>query len=295
MSSASVPPHGFVTVRGRGYRPEQVDAYTQALSRDRDAAWERAARLTVLARDMEAELRRVREAVAGLAPQDYASLGESARRLFQLVLDEAAEVRERARSAARAELAHAEARASDVRRAAQEAADALHAEAEEHARLCFLAARTEADEIRVGTRLGLKEFRAEALAALREIRQRTSALLVEQGREQAARWAEVERVEAEQVAAFEADHAERLARAEAALAEARQALGDAEESARRWQEEARARAAEILAEARLREDRIARETEDLLREHGETWDVVQAHMDHVRSRLSALTGRATAE
>ncbi|MBK3647358.1 cellulose-binding protein, partial [Streptomyces sp. MBT33] len=55
-------------------------------------------------------------------------------------------------------------------------------------------------------------------------------------------------------------------------------------------EEARARAAEILAEARLQEERIARETERVLREHGERWDDVQAQMDFVRSSLTALTG-----
>ncbi|MCZ9337953.1 cellulose-binding protein, partial [Streptomyces sp. TRM76130] len=49
-ASASAPVHGFVAVRGRGYRPEQVDVRAAVLSRERDAAWERAARLTVLAR-----------------------------------------------------------------------------------------------------------------------------------------------------------------------------------------------------------------------------------------------------
>lgn len=55
MSGASASPHGFATVRGRerGYRPEQVEACAAALSEERDAAWERAARLTVLAREME--------------------------------------------------------------------------------------------------------------------------------------------------------------------------------------------------------------------------------------------------
>lgn len=32
MSNASVSPHGFEAVRGRGYRPDQVDAYAAALS-----------------------------------------------------------------------------------------------------------------------------------------------------------------------------------------------------------------------------------------------------------------------
>ncbi|MFD8741155.1 cellulose-binding protein, partial [Streptomyces sp. NPDC059618] len=77
-----------------------------------------------------------------------------------------------------------------------------------------------------------------------------------------------------------------------ALSEAERALAEAGESARLLQEEAHARAAELLAEARAREERTARETERLLREHGERRDDVQAHMDHVRNSLSALTGRA---
>jgi hypothetical protein len=51
----------------------------------------------------------------------------------------------------------------------------------------------------------------------------------------------------------------------------------------------------VVAQARVRAERIARDTERVLREHGETWDDVQAHMDHVRSSLTALTGRAAAE
>src|SRR5689334_20593466 len=109
MSSASVSPHGFVTVRGRGYRPEQVDAYFAALSRVRDTAWERAARLTVLAKEMDAEVGRLREVVARLAPQTYETLGERACRIRELGEEEAAAVRENARSAARLAVAEGEA------------------------------------------------------------------------------------------------------------------------------------------------------------------------------------------
>ena len=85
MSSEPCSLHDFVVVKGRGYRPEQVDAYVDALFRDRDAAWERAARLTVLAKEMEAEAERLREEVAQLGPQTYEALGDQARRLFELV------------------------------------------------------------------------------------------------------------------------------------------------------------------------------------------------------------------
>ena len=295
MSSAPMTPYVFATVRGRGYRPDQVDAFLEALSLDRDAAWERAARLTVLAKDMGAEAARVREVVAQLPPQTYETLGESAQGLFQLVLAEAADLRDSARREAQQLVEEAEAQALGACRAAKEAADALRAEAEEHARQCLLAAQAEVDALRVGSRREAKEWRAEALTALREVRQRTTATLAEQARAHAEQWAAFEREEAERVTELEARLAERMARAEAALSEAERELREAEESARRSEEEAHARAGEILAEARRREERITRDTEEMLREHGETWDDVQAHMDHVRNSLITLTGRVALE
>jgi len=95
VSSASVSSHGFPVVRGRGYRPEQVDACVADLCADRDAAWERAARLTVLARQMDEELGRLRETVARRGPQTYEALGERARRLYELGEQEAAAARGR--------------------------------------------------------------------------------------------------------------------------------------------------------------------------------------------------------
>ncbi|MDG9719129.1 hypothetical protein [Streptomyces sp. DH24] len=160
MSSAPVSSYGFLTVRRRGYRPAQVDAYAAVLSHERDAAWERAARLTVLAREMGAE---------------------------------------------------------------------------------------------------------------------------------------AEREEAERLDAFETLGAQSLARAERTLAEARQALADEEASAARAQEAARERAEEILAGARARQEHIARETERMLREHGERWDRVRAELDRVHSSLAALTGQTAPE
>ncbi|WP_435847023.1 hypothetical protein [Streptomyces eurythermus] len=45
----------------------------------------------------------------------------------------------------------------------------------------------------------------------------------------------------------------------------------------------------------MREERIAQETERVLREHGDTWDAVQAHMDCARENLMTLTGRVVTE
>ncbi|GAA3789771.1 coiled-coil domain-containing protein [Streptomyces chiangmaiensis] len=294
MSSAAGSPHGFVSVR-RGYRPDQVDAYTAALSQDRDAAWERAARLTVLAREMEVDLVRLRETVAQLDPQTYEALGDRARRLFDMAQEEAVALREDALREARDMAAEAEEAAAQLREAAKADADEVRAEAEERVRTRLLAARAEADDVRILARREVKEGRGEALAALREVRQRTETLLAEQEREHAERWEGEERAAAARAAALDAAEAERVARVEAALSQAKQAFAEAEESARRIQRDAKARAAEVIADARLREERIARETERVLREHGEQWDCVQAQMDHVRNSLAMLTGRAAAE
>ncbi|RMB84578.1 cellulose-binding protein [Streptomyces shenzhenensis] len=295
MNGVSMASQGFLTVRGRGYRPEQVDACTAALSRERDAAWERAARLTVLAKDMEAEVERLRETVAGLAPQTYETLGERACCVFRLALEEAADLRESARCATREELARAEEHALGVRRAAQDAADALRAEAEEHARRRLLDAQAEADDARVGARREVKERRSEALAALRDVRQRTAGMLAEQAKEHAVRWAEADQEDVELAAARESGDTEAVARAEAAVGAAQRELGEAREAARRCQDEAHARAAEIVAEARVREDWIARETERVLCEHSAAWADMQAQLDRVRNSLASLTGRTAWE
>ncbi|AWW39168.1 cellulose-binding protein [Streptomyces cadmiisoli] len=290
MNSASVSPHGFLPVRGRGYRPEQADAYTAALFDDRDAAWERAARLTVLAREMAAEAEQWRRTVEELPPQTYEALGEGARHLFATVQEEAEAVRERARNAARECAEQAEAYAAGLREAARAHADSLRTGAEEYAGDRLLAARAVADQVRIAARRDVKECRAETLAVLRGARQRADAMLAELDREHTGRWTALERETGDAAAALDAHLAERVARAEAALAEAERDVAKAEESGRRWQEEARARGAEIIADARIEEERVSRETERVLREHGERWDTVQAQMDDVRNSLAALTG-----
>ncbi|MFI1679216.1 cellulose-binding protein [Streptomyces sp. NPDC020607] len=294
-SGASSSPYGFVTVRGRGYRPEQVEAHAAGLSQERDGAWERAARLTVLAKDMEMEAEHLRDVVSRLAPQTYETLSERARQILTLAETEAAAVRESAAAEAQAVTEDAEAGAREVRESARAYAERVGADAEERAGRRLQADRATADETRIAARQDVKAWRGEALAALREMRQRCEGLLAEQEKEQGERWEAAERETAEREAASDARDAERVAAAEARLSEAKRAFAEAEESARHRQEDAEARGAEIVAEAVLCEERVTRETERILREHGERWDEVRAHMDHVRSSLATLTGRAPAE
>ncbi|TXS40830.1 cellulose-binding protein [Streptomyces sp. uw30] len=295
MSSAPVSLHDFVVVKGRGYRPDQVDAYVDALFRDRDAAWERAARLTVLAKEMEAEAERLREVVAQLAPQTYESLGDQARRLYELVQEEAEAVREGARQEAESLVDKARTWASGLRDAAQAHADALGAEADAYAEERMLAARAEADEIRVDARRTVRDERGLELLALRELRHRTTRMLTEQTKDHGERWAVVEREAEEKLAAQVAAEEDRQVRAETASVEAKQAFADADAFARRVQEEAQARATELVTQARQQSEEIARETERVLREHGEMWDDVRTHIGQMRNSLTALTGQAAME
>ncbi|EHM30972.1 hypothetical protein SPW_0657 [Streptomyces sp. W007] len=67
--------YDVVGVRGRGYRPEQVDRATAALTAERDGALDELARLTGRVEELLAESARLAETVATLPVQDYAELG----------------------------------------------------------------------------------------------------------------------------------------------------------------------------------------------------------------------------
>ncbi|MFF0741013.1 cellulose-binding protein [Streptomyces sp. NPDC004111] len=293
--NASTSPHGFTRARGRGYRPEQVDHRIAALFQERDDAWERAARLTVLANELDAEADALRERVARLAPQTYESLGGRARSILALTEEQAYELRDTAAAEAAAVGDAAGRAAHDTRDEARAASDRLRAAAEEAAHRVLTEARAEADGTRSGARADAERWRAEAAAALEEMRRRTDGILADLQKDQADRWDTEEREIAAREAAEDERFAVLTARAEAVLGDAKKALAEAGEAARHRQEDAEARSAEIVAEARVREERVERETERVLREHEEEREEVQAHMAHVRSSLAGLTGRTAAE
>ncbi|WP_181143645.1 cellulose-binding protein [Streptomyces cinnamoneus] len=293
--SSSVSPDGFAVVRGRGYRPEQVDRAVAEFARQRDTAWERAARLTVLAREMEDEGRRLEQVVAKLPPQTYETLGPRAQGLVTTAELEAAGLRERAEAEAAEVQESAAAYGRELREAAHEYAVAVRAEAEEWARQAQLAAQTVADDLRTTVRQETKKRREESLAALKEMRQHTAMILAEQEKEQAERWDVAGREIAEREAAMDARVAALEEYARTALGEARRRYADTEEAARHGQEDAEAQAAAVIAQARVREERIARDTERVLREHEERREELRSHMAHVRHSLAALTGKPVAE
>ncbi|MEU1376478.1 cellulose-binding protein [Streptomyces triculaminicus] len=293
--SSSLSPDGFAVVRGRGYRPEQVDRTLAEFARQRDSAWERAARLTVLAREMEDEVRRLEQVVAKMPPQTYESLGPRAQGLVTTAELEAAGLRERSEAEAAEAQESSQTHARNLRDAAHEYAVAVRAEAEEWARQALLAAETVADDVCTTVTQEVKKRREESLAALTEMRQRTTHVLAEQEKEHTERWDAAGREIAEREAAMDARVAALEEYARTALGDARRRYADTEEAARHGQEDAEAQAAAVIAQARVREERIARDTERVLREHEERREELKSHMAHVRHSLAALTGKPVAE
>ncbi|MFG2095525.1 cellulose-binding protein [Streptomyces sp. NPDC048612] len=290
--SASVSPHGFETVRGRGYRPEDVDRRVEGISVDRDSCWERAARLTVLSNEMAAELAELQAHVAQLPPQTYVSLGSEARLILTTAESEAARLRAGAQQADEEIREAAAAYADEVGEAADKAADARRGEAETLARRTGEAARGEAAELVAVAAEDDKKLREEAAAELAEVRRRTAQLLRDQEQRQTEEWDGTGRDIAEREAETDRLVAELDARAKAARADSERLYAEAEEAARHRQEDAEDRAAGLLAQGQAEVERIERTTARVLREHDAERDEVRTHMAHVRNSLAALTGKA---
>ncbi|MER8072007.1 cellulose-binding protein [Streptomyces sp. NPDC094034] len=295
MAAAPLSAHGFAPVRGRGYRPEQVEREVTALFRDRDDAWERVARLTVLAKEMEGEAERLRERVAALPPQTYEKLGHRAQQILALAKQEDETVRTEAREESQAVIDTSRTAADQLREAARQRADAVRAEAEAYAGQVLRAARGAAEAARAEARREVTALRAESLAALKEVRRRTQGVIDEQERKQDDELAAAEREFAEREAASRVQHDELTAYAQLQLMAAQRAFSEAGEQARHGQEDAGARAEELLARARADAEGVARDTERLMREHSAACEEMRAHMAHVRTTLAALTGRAPTE
>lgn len=287
----SVSSQGFAVVRGRGrgYRTEQVDRAVAGLEASRDEAWERAAQLTVLVKELEERKRLLRNQVAVVPQRAYRGLGARAQELLVAVETEAAELLDVAEAAAHEMRADGEKTARSVEDAARVYAAGMRAEAERWAERCRVAARQAADHVRGEALRDAEEVRAQATAELEDAQQQAAMMLVEQGRKQAARSRAAELEIAEAEAETRARIEELGAQGEAALAEAQRAYGEAQEAAWRVLVGAEERCEELLARARAWEERITRETERLLEEHRVRREELRSALTHVRDHLSALT------
>ncbi|QKW52008.1 cellulose-binding protein [Streptomyces buecherae] len=291
--SGTDSPHGFTTTgRGeRGYRPAQVEQYLSQLSADRDAAWERAARLTVLANEMAAEAERLREVIAQLPPLTYEELGEGAQLILATAEQEAERLRAGAWSAAKEARGAAAEYADATRDAADAAANALRTGAERWAEQRIEAARVAAAELREAAERDALRERRDAVVELHQARERTEEFLAEQEQQHADRWEALGVEIAEREAALESRIAELEALGERTVAESQRAYAAVEEAARHGQEDAEAQGEELIARARARAERVERETEQILRAHAKEREELTSQMEHVRESLGVLTGR----
>ncbi len=287
----SVTPEGFNAARGRGYHPEQVDEFVAGLAHERDDAWERAARLTVLANEMETEAGTLRAAANGLGPVSYEALGPGAQELFAHVEAEAADVRDRGESDARAAYDTAERQGRDLRDRARADSDARLAQADAGAQGIRDAALAQAGDLLGAARAEAERLDSEAERALDGVRQDITRSLSEMETEQRNRLDALVGELTERERAVDQRLGDLMARAERLLTEAQQAHADAHDAARRTQDDAEATAAEIVAQARATEERVNQDSDRALRSHEAHRDEIRAHLAHVRSSLSALTGR----
>lgn len=284
-------PHAFTVVRGRGYRPEQVDRAMAVLIGQQEENRVRLAELAAREAELIAEAERLREVAASAPPPAYENLGRRARRLLTLAEAEAEDVRAAAGSDAARTEAEAEAEAEAVRAAAEEEAELLRTEAAAAAARRVEAARSEAEAMQAAAKEAARRTRAEAADALRDAQKQCDRELAEQERTHAARSEEAERELAERKRSVETYVGELADRGDELLKEARREREDAEEDARRWQEEAESRGEKLLAGARVRAEAVERETERVLDEHAGQAAEMRRHMARVRSTLAALTGR----
>jgi DivIVA domain-containing protein len=289
--SLTASAHHFAVARGRGYHPEQVDRFLEALCEDRDAAWERAARLTVLANEMDAECAAVRERLTALGPVRYEVLGAGAQQLLELAEAEAAAVRDRAAAALRAARGSADSAGEAMLRDARAAAQARIAAADARAARHLESAGAQAAELRAEAERCAAHLRQEAERALDDVRQQVERVTSGRQQEQGERLDAQRREFAHLAADADARTADRFAAAEAMLREAEDAYAVVEDEARRALDQAEAFAVDTLAEAGAREDRILREAERELRHHELRCEEIREHLALVSSSLSALTAR----
>ncbi|WP_074467896.1 hypothetical protein [Streptomyces sp. WMMB 714] len=284
-------PHAFAVVRGRGYRPEQVDRMVAGLIEQSRQDWEHVAELTARAEELRLEAARLQDAVAARPPEEYAALGENAGQLLSLAETESARLREAGQAEARRTMLEAESVSVAWREAAQRDAQRVRTEAAADAARTVEAARSEAVTLLAEARAAAEEARTGAEDNLREVSRRCAEALAEQERARAQAQEEAERRFAAREGEVEAYIESLAARGEQLLREARAERAEAEEAARLRHEEAVARGEELLAEARVREEAVERGTAEVLHEHAVRAEQLRQHMTRVRSTLASLTGR----
>ncbi|MEZ0091249.1 hypothetical protein [Streptacidiphilus sp. EB129] len=293
--SDAVSPHGFSVTR-RGYDPAQVERLLARLTRDRDEAWQRLSGLGDRMRALEQRLIDAAEAASAAraaeeaAPPTFAELGERAARIVDLATAEAEQLRVDAGQWIDALDARTRAEAQQLRADAEHAAVQLCDAADEAHRRELERARAQSEAERGAADRDARSLREQADAYAGDVRARAeqaeraaSAWLTEQ-----LRAADQEQAEAE--ARWTAWEAEVGAGAQRKQVEAERHRRAMQAKADEMDAEAATRAERIVEDARREAERIAEAAARDQAAHAERRDALQAHLDHIRTTLTTLTG-----
>ena len=291
--SDAVSPHGF-TVSRRGYETNQVEQAIDEVTTERDRAWQRLADLGEQVRGLEQQLADAVRAVAEAGPPAFAELGEGAVRLLALAEEEASRLA--AESARLTEQQTVRSRGDVARLSAgtRDYATRLCAEADEAYRRELEWAQEQAGGARAEAEREAAATGAAADAEVAAIGARAETLSRE-----AQDWLTGQQHAADQ--AEEAQEARLLAWEQEITAGAQRKLGEGERHLKAMQ----ARAADVDADAATQAERtveaahreaarIASVTEREQAVFAERRGELQAHLDHIRDTLTALTGAAPA-
>ncbi|WP_431680099.1 hypothetical protein [Kitasatospora sp. KL5] len=289
--SDAVSQHGF-TVARRGYAMEQVDATLQALTADRDEAWERLSVLGSGLREMEKRLADIRQAKEDAPEPDYGRLSAQAGALMLIAENETAAVRDNAardaeqakadaeqagRAAARSAETYSATVRGEAEQAARETEDRSRAEAESliaHAEQDARTTRDTATADAARTRVAAAEAEERAEAKLAELRRRSDEMFAEAE-------AEADAAEAKITAGAERRLREAEQHREAVLAEIRTIEGNAQK-----------RAEEVLSAARRKAENIRSNSESDQADFADRHAEMQERLDTVKKTLAELTGTA---
>ncbi|WP_405622189.1 cellulose-binding protein [Streptomyces sp. NBC_01508] len=280
----------FELVR-RGYHREQVDNLVTQVVGDRDKALARITALEQRVKELTAETGNAQTHFVENAPS-FAGLGARVEEILRLAEEEAAELGDEAREAARdhhkvvgdaAERIQAEAAAyaaglkatsnregTRIADTAQAEAARLHTEAHASAQ----AARNDADGFFEDTRARAAHAAADFEAKLAKHRQQAQSDLASRQAEGEERLHQLQQ------------------RAEQLRLEAEKRRRDAEHQARQSTQDAQHRRDDIISEANTMADRVRGESERELAALANRRDSINAQLTNVRAMLATLTGAA---
>ena len=293
MSDAVSPQHGFPMAR-RGYDPDQVERAMVELTEGRDQAWERLSGLGNRMRALEQQLIDAAKAAEEAEPPSFAHLSERAGRLLVITEEEASAIRAEAEDWVDALDAEARADGQQSRAEGDDQAVRLRAAADEGHRRELERARSRAEAERADADREARTLRDEAAGYAGGVRDRAQEIAETTRTRLAALQHRADQELAGTEAAAVAQEEQLTSGAEHKQGEAERHRKAMQAMAEEIEAEAATRVERVLEAGRREAERIGAAAERDRAAFAERRDELQAHLDHIRTTLTALTGAADA-